>query len=189
MKITSAEYIKSSPDINSSFVHGFPEIALVGRSNVGKSSFINCLCSRKKLAKTSNTPGKTRLLNYYLINNSLVITDMPGYGYAKVSQSEQERWRKNFEIYLTQREQLRFVFHLVDGRYEIQKNDIQMHEWLEYNKIPFFVVVNKTDGVKKINLSKHIKIIKTEFDSEPIIFSSKTGFGKEQVFSLIQGII
>ncbi len=189
MKITSAEYIKSSPDIKSAFVHNLPEIALIGRSNVGKSSFINCLCSRKSLAKTSNTPGKTRLLNYYLINNSFVITDMPGYGYAKVSQTEQERWRKNFEIYLTQREQLRFVFHLVDGRYEIQKNDIQMHEWLAYHEIPFFVVVNKTDGVKNSDLNKYLKIIKTEFDSEPIVFSSKTGVGKDKVFSLIQEIL
>ena len=189
MKILSAEYIKSSPDIKSAFVHSLPEIALIGRSNVGKSSFVNCLCSRKNLAKTSNTPGKTRLLNFYLINNSLVITDMPGYGYAKVSHSEQERWQKNFEIYLTSREQLRFVFHFVDGRYEIQKNDIQMHEWLEYNKIPFFVIVNKTDGVKKIDLNKHLKIIRTEFDVEPIVFSARTGVGRDQVFSLIQEII
>ena len=189
MKITSAEYIKSAPDIKSAFVHNLPEIALVGRSNVGKSSFINCLCMQKNLAKISNTPGKTRFLNYYLINHSFVITDMPGYGYARVSFAEQERWRKNFEIYLTNREQLRFVFHFIDGRYEIQKNDIQMNEWLVFHKIPFFIIMNKSDRVKNSDLNNYVKIIKSMFDSDPIVFSSKTGIGKDRVFAIIQKII
>lgn len=186
MKITSASYIKSSPDLKNAYEHNLTEIALIGRSNVGKSSFINCLCSRKNLAKTSNTPGKTRLLNYYLINNAFVFTDMPGYGYAKVSKAEQACWQKNFEIYLTEREQLKFVFHLVDARYELQKNDIQMHQWLEYHQIPTVVIANKSEGVKRNDLSKYIKIIKSEFEIEPIIFSAKDCTGKDQVLSVIQ---
>jgi GTP-binding protein len=189
MKIKKAEYIKSSPNLKSAYVHSLPEIALIGRSNVGKSSFINCLCNRKNLAKTSNTPGKTRLLNFYLINEEFVITDMPGYGYAKVSKTEQARWQKDFEEYLTQREQLKFVFHLVDSRYEIQKNDIQMHQWLEYSSIPSIVVANKSEGVKKNELASYIKLIKLEMNSEPIIFSAKTAQGKDEVLARIQGIL
>ena len=186
MKIKTAAFVKSAPKLADAPVGDLPEVALVGRSNVGKSSFINALCNRKSLAKTSNTPGKTRLLNYYIINELFYIVDMPGYGFAKVSRAEQALWRQNFEKYLTQREQLRFVIQFIDARHEVQKNDIQMREWLDYNNIRTVTVVTKSDLIKKSQLNKVLKDVKDILHEENVIlFSAKSAYGKDSILNLL----
>lgn len=186
MKIKTAVFVKSAPRLADAPVGNLPEIALVGRSNVGKSSFINALCNRKSLAKTSNTPGKTRLLNYYIINEQFYIVDMPGYGFAKVSRAEQALWRQNFEKYLTQREQLQFVIQFIDARHDVQKNDIQMREWLDYNSIRTITVVTKSDLIKKSQLDKVLKNVKEILGNEEVLlFSAKSAYGKDSVLKLL----
>ncbi len=185
MKIKTAVFVKSAPKIDDAPIVNIPEVALIGRSNVGKSSFINALCNRKCLAKTSNTPGKTRLLNYYIINEKFHIVDMPGYGYAKVSKTEQALWSKNFEKYLTEREQLAFVIQFIDARHDVQKNDIQMREWLIFQDIRTITVVTKADLVKKSQLDKVLNGIKTVLGDDVILFSGKTAYGKDSVLNLL----
>jgi len=185
MKIKTAVFVKSAPKLSDAPTLKLPEVALIGRSNVGKSSFINALCNRKSLAKTSNTPGKTRLLNYYIINDTFHIVDMPGYGYAKVSKTEQALWSENFEEYLTQREQLSFAIQFIDARHEVQKNDIQMREWLNFNNIRTITVITKADLIKKAKLDKVLKEIKDVFgDEDAILFSGKTAYGKDAILNL-----
>lgn len=188
MKIKTAEFVKSAPKLDDCPLGNLPEVALLGRSNVGKSSFINGLCNRKKLAKTSNTPGKTRLLNYYIINEEFYIVDMPGYGFAKVSKAEQALWRGNFEKYLRNREQLKFCIQFIDSRHDVQKNDLQMREWLDYNEIPVFTVATKTDQVKKAKLASSIANIRTTLGGEIIPFSAKTGMGKDLILNLLSEV-
>lgn len=185
MKIKTAIFVKSAPKMADAPPGNLPEVALVGRSNVGKSSFINALCHRKSLAKTSNTPGKTRLLNYYIINESFHIVDMPGYGFARVSKSEQAFWQQNFEKYLTEREQLRFVIQFIDARHNVQKNDIKMKEWLDFHNIRTITVVTKSDLVKRTQLDKNLKEIKAVLGEDIILFSSKNAYGKDAVLNLL----
>ena len=123
--IISAEKLSQCPNFT------LPEFPLLGRSNVGKSSFINCLSNNKKLAKTSNTPGKTRLINFFNFSEKFMIADLPGYGYAKVSKEAQAKWQRYLEEYLLKREQICSLVQLVDGRHDLQKNDLQMREWVE----------------------------------------------------------
>jgi GTP-binding protein len=185
MKIKTAVFVKSAPSIKDAPIGNLPEVALIGRSNVGKSSFINALCNRKSLAKTSNTPGKTRLLNYYVINETFHIVDMPGYGYAKVSKAEQALWSQNFEEYLTQREQLSFAIQFIDARHEVQKNDIQMREWLNFHGIITVTVLTKADLVKKAKLDKVLKDVKSVLGEDVMLFSGKTAYGKDAVLDLL----
>ncbi|MCU9533359.1 ribosome biogenesis GTP-binding protein YihA/YsxC [Streptococcus sp. CSL10205-OR2] len=159
-----------------------PEVALAGRSNVGKSSFINTLLSRKNLARTSSKPGKTQLLNFYNIDNQLRFVDVPGYGYAKVSKSQRAKWGKMIEEYLVTRENLKVVVSLVDFRHEPSVDDIQMYEFLKYYEIPVIIVATKADKVSRGRWNKHESMIKKALDFDAsddfIIFSSvdKTGF-------------
>lgn len=145
MIIKSATYIKSSPDTASCPAPNLPEYAFIGRSNVGKSSLINMLCNNSKLAKTSGTPGKTKLINHFLVNEEWYLVDLPGYGFAKVSQSERKSWSKMIEAYLKERENLVNVFVLIDGRHKPQKIDLdfinQLGEW----QIPLSIIFTKAD--------------------------------------------
>ena len=145
MIIKSATYIKSSPDTSSCPAPNLPEYAFIGRSNVGKSSLINMLCNNSKLAKTSGTPGKTKLINHFLVNEEWYLVDLPGYGFAKVSQSERKNWSKMIEAYLKERENLVNVFVLIDGRHKPQKIDLdfinQLGEW----QIPLSIIFTKAD--------------------------------------------
>ena len=158
-----------------------PEVALAGRSNVGKSSFINTMLNRKNLAKTSGKPGKTQLLNFFNIDDKLRFVDVPGYGYAKVSKTERAKWGKMIEEYLTSRENLRAVVSLVDLRHDPSADDLQMYEFLKYYEIPVILVATKADKIPRGKWNKHESAIKKKlkFDSsdEFIIFSSvdKTG--------------
>ena len=153
-----------------------PEIALAGRSNVGKSSFINTLLNRKNLARTSGKPGKTQLLNFFNIDDKLRFVDVPGYGYAKVSKTERAKWGKMIEEYLTSRENLRAVVSLVDFRHEPSADDVQMYEFLKYYEIPVIVVATKADKIPRGKWNKHESIIKKKLDFDKnddfIVFSS-----------------
>ena len=166
-----------------------PEIALAGRSNVGKSSFINTLLNRKNLARTSGKPGKTQLLNFFNIDDKLRFVDVPGYGYAKVSKTERVKWGKMIEEYLTSRENLRAVVSLVDFRHEPSADDVQMYEFLKYYEIPVIVVATKADKVPRGKWNKHESVIKKKLDFDKnddfIIFSSVNKDGLDAAWDAI----
>lgn len=166
-----------------------PEIALAGRSNVGKSSFINTLLGRKNLARTSGKPGKTQLLNFFNIDDKIRFVDVPGYGYAKVSKVERARWGKMIEEYLTSRDNLRAVVSLVDLRHEPSTEDVQMYEFLKYYEIPVIVVATKADKIPRGKWNKHESMIKKKLNFEQedafIMFSSVDRIGIDQAWDAI----
>ena len=170
-----------------------PEIALVGRSNVGKSSLINCLANRKNLARTSSTPGKTATINFYDIAGKYRIVDLPGYGYAKVSKQEKEKWAGMIENYLSRRENLVQVIQLVDARHKPTADDIMMFDWIrEYNYEPF-VVATKLDKLKKSQIEANLTAIYEDLnlgeESVLIPFSSETREGRDEVLELIEYVL
>lgn len=166
-----------------------PEVALAGRSNVGKSSFINTMLNRKNLARTSGKPGKTQLLNFFNIDDKLRFVDVPGYGYARVSKKEREKWGKMIEEYLTTRDNLRAVVSLVDLRHEPSADDVQMYEFLKYYEIPVILVATKADKIPRGKWNKHESIIKKKLDFDKtdtfIIFSSVNKTGVEEAWNAI----
>ena len=166
-----------------------PEVALAGRSNVGKSSFINTMLNRKNLARTSGKPGKTQLLNFFNIDDKLRFVDVPGYGYARVSKKEREKWGKMIEEYLTSRENLRAVVSLVDLRHEPSADDVQMYEFLKYYEIPVILVATKADKIPRGKWNKHESMIKKKLDFDKtdtfIIFSSVNKTGVEEAWHAI----
>ncbi|MEK3874436.1 MULTISPECIES: ribosome biogenesis GTP-binding protein YihA/YsxC [unclassified Paenibacillus] len=189
MKVTKAEFVISAVGPNQYPDDALPEIALAGRSNVGKSSLINRMIGRKNLARTSSTPGKTQHLNYYRINDGLYFVDVPGYGYAKVSKSQREAWGKMIEKYLMERETLKLVLLIVDMRHPPSKDDELMYDWLKAYELPVCVVATKADKVPKTRWPKHLKIIKEALvlrAGDPVIlFSSEEGTGKDELWGLI----
>lgn len=160
MRIKQSEFIISAVKREQYPLDNRNEVAFVGRSNVGKSSIINSLTNRKKLAKVSGTPGKTRLINFFLINNDFYLVDLPGYGYAKVSKSEKDSWDKTIEMYLTEREQLKRIVLLVDSRHKPTGDDILMYEWAKHFGYDVVVVATKSDKLKNSEFKKNEKIIK-----------------------------
>ena len=166
-----------------------PEVALAGRSNVGKSSFINTMLNRKNLARTSGKPGKTQLLNFFNIDDKLRFVYVPGYGYARVSKKEREKWGKMIEEYLTSRENLRAVVSLVDLRHEPSADDVQMYEFLKYYEIPVILVATKADKIPRGKWNKHESMIKKKLDFDKtdtfIIFSSVNKTGVEEAWDAI----
>ena len=166
-----------------------PEVALAGRSNVGKSSFINAMLNRKNLARTSGKPGKTQLLNFFNIDDKLRFVDVPGYGYARVSKKEREKWGKMIEEYLTTRDNLRAVVSLVDLRHEPSADDVQMYEFLKYYEIPVILVATKADKIPRGKWNKHESMIKKKLDFDKtdtfIIFSSVNKTGVEEAWNAI----
>ena len=177
--IVSAEKLSQCPEFN------LPEFPLLGRSNVGKSSFINTLCNNKKLAKTSNTPGKTRLINFFNFSDKFIVADLPGYGYAKVSKEAQDRWQKNLEEYLLKRSQIKSLIQFIDGRHEIQKNDRQMREWVDTYKLPIITIVTKMDYVPRGKHAHVIAQIKKDFGGDVLPFSAQDRFYCEGVLEYI----
>lgn len=176
MKIKQASFLLSSPNLELCPTTDVCEFALLGRSNVGKSTFINTLVNNQKLAKTSNTPGKTRLINLFEIQTTskpFIIADLPGYGYAKVSKAEQASWQKNLEEYLLKRKNLISCIQFIDARHDIQKNDFQMHEWLTLNSVPNFAILAKCDYISRNEAFKKASYIKKAFGTEVLYFSSK----------------
>ena len=192
MKIKTAEFVKSAvkpvdyPELD------LPEIAFVGRSNVGKSSLINRLLNRKALAKTSSTPGKTRLINYFLINGDMVFVDLPGYGYAKISKSERESLGKMVEKYLSTSKELKMVAVLQDMRREQTDMDRTMIDLIRHFGIPVLLIYTKADKFsnnQRIQRLKKLGTSSTPIDFGPISFSSSTGAGREKVWELINEVI
>lgn len=193
MQIKKADFVSSFVDMKSLPEDKLPEIALVGRSNVGKSSLINKVVNRKNLAKSSSTPGKTRMLNYYIINGAWYMVDLPGYGFAKVSKAEKEKWGKMIERYLSSREPLRGVIQLVDIRHAPSENDILMKEWLTHYELPILLVATKADKVSRNERQKSLAVIRRSLnlspDQKPIVFSAQTGEGVEEVKAALEEIL
>ena len=169
------------PDTN------WPEVAFVGKSNVGKSSLINAVLGRKRLARTSGTPGKTRTINFFHVESKLYFVDLPGYGYARISKSESAKWGEMVEGYLQNRPQLKRVFLLVDIRHEPNANDKMLYDWFEHYNIPFTLVATKSDKLKRSQVPKHLGIIRRNLGAPepPLAFSSETRDGRDQLWSLI----
>lgn len=190
MKVTSAEIVISAVKKEQYPSGDLPEFALAGRSNVGKSSFINRMIQRKNLARTSSKPGKTQTLNFYLINEMLYFVDVPGYGFAKVSKSEREAWGKMIETYLTERKQLKAVVLIVDLRHPPTEDDILMYDFLKHYDIPCIIVATKADKISKGKRAKHLKItrqaLQPVFEDEIILFSSETGEGKDETWAALE---
>ncbi|MEH6989149.1 ribosome biogenesis GTP-binding protein YihA/YsxC [Cytobacillus firmus] len=190
MKVTSSEIVISAVKPDQYPESHLPEFALAGRSNVGKSSFINKMLNRRGLARISSKPGKTQTLNFYLINEILHFVDVPGYGYAKVSKKEREAWGKMIETYLTNREQLKAVVLIVDLRHPPTSDDVMMYNFLKHYEIPCVVIATKADKIPKSKWQKHMKITKETLDIDPndqiIMFSSETGYGKDQAWSALK---
>ena len=192
MKIKDAKFLISSPNLKLCPETALAEFALLGRSNVGKSTFINTLVNRQKLAKTSNTPGKTRLINLFEIQSEkmpFILADLPGYGYAKVYKKEQESWQRNLEEYLLKRKNLISTIQFIDARHEVQKNDILMQEWLKYNKIPCFNILTKCDYISRNEIAKKIAIIEKQFNNKVLAFSSKNRIYCDEVVSYLVNLI
>lgn len=166
------------------------EIAFAGKSNVGKSSLINALVNRKALARTSSTPGKTQTINFYTINDIMYLVDLPGYGYAKVSEKEKEQWGKLIERYLNTSKQLRAVFLLIDIRHEPSANDRMMYEWIVAQGYQPIIIATKLDKLKRSQVQKHVKMVKEGLKLLPgttvIPFSSETKQGREEIWELIE---
>lgn len=187
MKITSAEFVKSAFSQEHWIDDRRPEIAFLGRSNVGKSSLINSLLQRKGLARTSNTPGRTQSINYFLINDAFYFVDLPGYGYAKVSKSMRSDWGVMAEEYLSQREQLVLCVQLIDSRHDPTRLDLQLNEWLNFNGKPHIAVATKSDKLSRNQLPKQLKAIRLALKfSEVIAYSAETGKGRDDVWKSIQ---
>ena len=169
------------------------EIAFAGKSNVGKSSLINALMNRKSLARTSSQPGKTQTINFYNVNDEMYFVDLPGYGYAKVSQKEKEKWGKMIEKYLHTSKVLQAVFLLIDIRHEPSANDKQMYDWIMSNGFHPIIIASKLDKIKRSQLAKHVKLIKQGLgvDSDTIVipFSSETKQGREETYDLIDKLL
>ena len=191
MKITSAEFICSNTRVDLCPQEQIPEYAFIGRSNVGKSSLINMLVERKKLAKTSSTPGKTRLINHFKINDQWFLADLPGYGYAKVSKKERETFGKMIEKYATQRTNLVCFFVLIDARIPPQQIDLDFIEWLGDSELPFVIVFTKVDKINQTGKAKNLELLKLKlsemWEELPLIFETSAikGTGKEEVMAFI----
>ncbi len=173
--------------------NSLPEVAFAGKSNVGKSSLINTLMNRKSLARTSSEPGKTQTINFYNINGEMYFVDLPGYGYAKVSEAEKKRWGKMIEDYLNTSEMLRVVFLLIDIRHKPSANDKQMYEWIEYVGFEPVIIATKSDKIKRSQLEKHIKMIRDELGAseETIIvpFSALNKFGRDTILDFCDQVL
>lgn len=170
-----------------------PEVSFIGRSNVGKSSLLNSLIGRKNLARISSTPGKTRGLYFYLLNDSFCFVDLPGYGYAKVSKKERERWAPIIEDYLAKRSSLRGCLHLIDCRHEPTTEDLLMSEWLRAHTIPTITIATKADKLSRSALLRQLKIIRSAlglFEEDRLLpFSAQTGAGRDQLWQDIRSLL
>jgi len=186
MKVASAEFIKSAFEKRHWTTDGRPEIAFLGRSNVGKSSLINSLLVRKGLARTSNTPGRTQSINFFLINDGFYFADLPGYGYAKVSKTMRSDWGKMAEEYLAERDELALCVQLVDSRHKPTPLDIQLNEWLNHNNKPHLIVATKADKISNNELRKSIAEAEKLLPGAKILaYSAQTGRGRDQVWTEI----
>ncbi len=189
--IKNATFITSAARADQFIKPDKPMIAVCGKSNVGKSSFINMLANRKKLAKTSSEPGRTRLVNYFDFGE-FILADLPGYGFARVSKTEKEKWAKTLSAFFKEKEQIAHVLMLADSRHDPTADDVQMIEFLHYHILPFTVVLTKADKLSKMKLKEHKKAIAADLymgEQNLIATSSETGLGKEEVLKKIAEVI
>lgn len=189
--IKNATFITSAATASQFITPDKPMIAVCGKSNVGKSSFINMLANRKKLAKTSSEPGRTRLVNYFDFGE-FILADLPGYGFARVSKGEKEKWAKTLDQFFKNKENISHVFMLVDSRHDPTEDDVQMIEFLHYHTIPFTVTLTKADKLSRMKLKEHIKAIAADLYLTPgnmLATSSETGYGKNDVLNKIHSVI
>ncbi len=192
MEIREAEFITSMADYGPFEGRGLPQIAVAGKSNVGKSTLINRLCQRNKLARTSSTPGKTRLINIFLLNRSFHLVDLPGYGFAKVEKKEKIRWGQMMQDYFARSEELLHVFCLVDIRHEPTADDITMNRFLRETGIPFSVIATKADKISRGARSKYLAPICRTLLVQPweiICFSGTEGTGREDLLERLESIL
>ncbi len=190
MKITSAEFLKSSFQAADWPLGRLPEIAFMGRSNVGKSSLINSLLAVRGLARTSSTPGRTQALNFFLINKRFRFVDLPGFGYARVPKAIKSTWGEMVTSYLAKREQLVLSIHIVDSRHEPTKLDLQLHEWLEHSAKPRLVVATKSDKLSNNELKESLRRVKRVFSRDRVVaFSAKTGRGGNEIWRAIESAV
>lgn len=194
MQIKSAEFVVSNQDVSKCPSNSLPEYAFIGRSNVGKSSLINMLTSRKSLAKTSGRPGKTQLINHFIINKSWYLVDLPGYGYARVSKSSKRTFQKFITEYFEKREQLISAFVLVDIRHKAQSVDLEFMQWMGEHNIPFSIIFTKADKLKPQVILNHIEDYKSvlletwEEMPKHFITSSSKGIGKDELLNYIEQV-
>jgi GTP-binding protein len=192
MEIKEARFVMSNTDVKKCPAPDKPEYAFIGRSNVGKSSLINRLTNKKSLAKISGKPGKTRLINHFLINEEWYLVDLPGYGYAEVPKKERLKWEQFIKRYILQRENLYCLFVLVDSRHEPQKPDLEFMEWLGISEVPFTIIFTKTDKLKpeelKANLKKFEEKMFETWETMPgyYVSSAETGEGTEEILGFIE---
>lgn len=190
MKVTQAEIVISAVQQSQYPEDNLPEIVLLGRSNVGKSSFINTLIQRKGLARTSSQPGKTQTMNFYKINDAFYFVDMPGYGYAKVSKKEREKWGVMIEEYLQKRENMVLVLLLVDSRHEPTEDDRLMYDWLTYYGLDPVIIATKADKISKVRQKKAVdnifNTLRPRKRSDVILFSAATKMGKDEAWEVIE---
>lgn len=190
MKITSAEFLKSSFQVADWPIALLPEIAFMGRSNVGKSSLINSLLSVRGLARTSSTPGRTQSLNFFLVNERFRFVDLPGFGYARVPKAIKSSWGEMVSSYLAKREQLVLSIHIVDSRHEPTTLDLQLHEWLEHSARPRLIVATKSDKLSNNELKESLGRVKRVFSEDRVVaFSAKTGRGGNEVWRAIENAL
>ncbi len=195
MKIKSADFVISNSDVSKCPNESLPEYAFIGRSNVGKSSLINMLMSRKNLAKTSGRPGKTQLINHFKINGNWFLVDLPGYGYARVSKKDKKTFQKYITNYFEQRQQLVCSFVLVDVRHEPQKIDMEFMEWMGENGIPFCIIFTKADKLKPKALEKNVDayiqiLLEGVWQEAPqhFVTSSSKNIGRDELLNFVEGI-
>jgi GTP-binding protein len=190
MKITSAEFIKSAFAEADWPLDTIPEVAFMGRSNVGKSSLINSLLAVRGLARTSSTPGRTQSLNFFLINKRFRFVDLPGFGYARVPKAIKSSWGEMVSSYLAKREQLVLSIHIVDSRHEPTKLDLQLHEWLEHSAKPRLIVATKSDKLSNNELKESLGRVKRVFSKDRVVaYSAKTGRGGSEVWRAIESAL
>jgi GTP-binding protein len=198
MKIYSAEFLKSSAELSQCPDPSIPEFAFIGRSNVGKSSLINMLVEKRSMAKTSGTPGKTRLINHFIINadhNPWYLVDLPGFGYAKIALSERTKWKRMVRTYIEERENLKCTFLLIDTRHEPQKIDLEFAQWLGENGLPFALAFTKADKEKPGAVQRNVNLFAEKFLETfaelPNVFvtSAETRLDKEKVLGFIESVI
>jgi len=189
MKIISAEFIKSATKPSEYPRGNFPEVAIAGKSNVGKSSLINALVNRKNLAKTSSSPGRTQLINFFLVNGKFSLVDLPGYGYARVPPQVRKTWKPMVESYLQTRKEIRLVILILDARRGASPDDLALLDWLDYHKIPSLIALTKVDKLSQLERARQKKALAdvSLFSGKPLsFFSAVTGEGKEELWRLIQ---
>ena len=189
--IKNATFITSASRAEQFITPDKPMIAVCGKSNVGKSSLINMLANRKKLAKTSSEPGRTRLVNYFDFGE-FILADLPGYGFARVSKTEKEKWAKTLDAFFKKKEQIAHIFMLVDARHDPTADDVQMIEFLHYYTIPFTVTLTKADKLSRMKLKEHIKAIAADLylgEQNLLATSAETGYGKNDVLHKIASVI